>query len=106
MVITDGDLVVKIAVNLQPAAWACDRFWLDGIRGASDRLSFEHSGQRFGHNVRAVSLDGMRDLRIGDKLDLNRVVDLIAGLFARVLNAAHEVPRQTFLNQRRRQRRV
>src|SRR5215204_663609 len=46
-----------------------------------------------------MGLDRTRDLWIGDEPDLDRVVDLIAGLLARVLNAAHEISRQAFLYQ-------
>ena len=55
--ISNDDLILKKAINLQSAARTFDRFWLDGIRGASDWHSFEQGGQRFRHNVRAVGLD-------------------------------------------------
>src|SRR5215212_7109427 len=46
-----------------------------------------------------MGLDRTRDFWIGDEPDLDRVVDLIAGLLARILNAAHEISSQAFLYQ-------
>src|SRR5215211_3866559 len=53
-----------------------------------------------------MGLDRTRDLWIGDEPDLDRVVDLIAGLLARILNAAHEISSQSLFNQRRCQGRI
>src|SRR5688572_29724567 len=106
MMIADADLVDKPAIREDCTAWALDLFRLNGVRISGCSLSLKRCRQRFGHHVLAVSLNGTRDLWIRDKIDFDSVIDLIAGLLARVLNPTHEVPSQTFLDKRWRQRSI
>jgi hypothetical protein len=100
--VTDDNLVDKLAVGQDRTARTLDPFRLDGVGCSGDRISLERRCQRFGHHVPAVGIDRSGHFRVGDEADLDGVVDLVPGLLSRILDPAHEVSRQSLLDQRRR----